>query len=770
MAVLPHALANRLASGLLQDTPASTLEEQMSRFSPRMLVSFSTRLSFLHSDAQALAIIKRWFGGDGYLADLTASTNDQVAMFNNVAPLMPSLAMLALEGCELSTSILGRYAASIHRLACCEGLFERAFDLLAKVAAFSTDATVAKNAAELVASLFLMGRGEVSVPCAQRLQLVESLLMSQEFESRALAFKCLDAMLGTTGPSKTAAMNFEASAMSEGFDPLNENDRHGWLGEVLRFICERAENEVLYRGLQGCFVLALRRLCGREQLLDTLVSSVKVLFSGSFHRDAWVACERALLNDGESFSTGHRTRLRALIEEISPVTLEDRLAAITGDESIEFYCDMKDAGLGPDPLRIGAELAMQSSVFTRISSMLFSGGLNTWQVGKGIARDSTDLRATWSALVESFKHAPVLLVSVRVLRGFLYEAERDDKSLASALLDSALNEPALLPFMAQLQNTNSFDEGEFQRVMAMLATHSVPVSNLEHLMHSPIVLAMDAENLSRLLLAIIKQPDSFLLAIQILVFRVNFDSGNQRQIDPLLLGAGRTVLDHSQFVRDADYSDALLSRLIKLCLSQPEHAGTAKIILERLKCAIIHNIVHPFAYRETLSALITEYSQVTLDVLFEGRASGLHEHASILYVFDEVGNRPTDGFATDDVIDWCEHEPVSRYPFAALIVPLFQDSPRTQPESWTQLSLSILNRAPDQIAVLQAYGLRLGPRGEFLRDELMETYARLLGKLSPKVKPESRSTICKLQLHLTQSAQDQRDEEQEYRESEEGFE
>lgn len=770
MAVLPHALANRLASGLLRDTPAPVLEQQISRFNPRMLESLSTRLSFLHADAQALGIIKRWFGAGGFLADLTASTGEQLAMFHNVAPLMPSVAMLALERCDFSTTIVGRYAVSIHRLACCEGLFERAFDLLKNVAVYSPDVVVAKSAAELAASLFFMGRGEVSVPCAQRLQVVESLLVSQVVEFRALGFKCLDAMLGSAGPSTTAAMNFEASSVSEGFVPLSEKDRQVWLDAVLEFICQRAENEVLKAGLQGCFVLALRGLCGREQLLDTLFSSVKVLLSGRFHRDAWVACERALLNDGQSFSTAHQTRLRALIDEISPVTLEDRLLAIAGDESIEFFSVMKDAGRGPDPLQVGADLAMHSSAFTRLSSMLFSGGLSTWQVGEGIARASTDLPATWSALVESFKLAPVAPVSVRLLKGFLHKVERNDKSLVQGLLDGVLHEPALLPFIAQLQNANSFDGREFQRIMAGLATHGIPVSNLAHLAYSPVVLSMGAADLSLLLLALIKQPDSFLLAMQILALRVNFDSGNDRQVDPLLLEAGRTVFDHSQFVKNADYSDAPLSRLIKLCLSQPEHASTARVVFERLKCAVMHKIVHPLAYGETISALITAYPHETLDVLFEGEASGPDEHASILYFFDEAKNSPTDGFATDDVIDWCQHEPVSRYPFAALIVPLFQYSALSQPESWTPLALRVLNRAPDQIAVLKAYGLRLGPRGLFLRDELMETYARLLGTLSLQVKAESHSTIRTLQLHLQQSAQDQRDEEERYRESEEGFE
>ncbi|WP_095067616.1 hypothetical protein [Pseudomonas sp. Irchel 3A18] len=770
MAVLPHALANRLALGLLRDTSAPILEQQMSRFSARMLVSLSTRFSFLHADAQALGIIKRWLGTGGYLADLTASTDEQLAMFLNVAPLMPSLAIRVLERGDYSPRILGRYAASIHRLACCDGLFERAFDLLKNVAVDSSDAEVAKNAAELAASLFFMGRGEVSVPCAGRLLVVEPLLMSQVVEFRTLGFKCLDAMLGSVGPSTTAAMNFEASSVSEGFVPLSEKDRQGWLDSVLGFICQCAENEVLKAGLQDCFVFALRRLCGREQLLDTLFSSVKVLLSGRFHRDAWVAGERALLNDGESFSTAHRKKLRALIDEMGPVTLEDRLLAIAGDESIEFFCVMKDAGRGPDPLQVGADLAMHSSAFTRLSSMLFSGGLSTWQVGEGIAGASTDLPATWSALVESFKLAPVAPVSVRLLKGFLHKVELNDKSLVQDLLDGALHEPALLPFIAQLQNANSFDEREFQRIMTGLATHGIPVSNLAHLAHSPVVLSMWAADLSRLLLALIKQPDSFLLAMQILSLRVNFDLGNDRQVDPLLLEAGRTVLDHSQFVSNADYSDAPLSRLIKLCLSQPEHASTARVVFERLKCAVMHKIVHPLAYRQTISALITAYPHVTLDVLFEGGASGRDEHASILYVFDEAENTPTDGFATDDVIDWCQHEPVSRYPFAALIVPLFQYSALSQPESWTPLALRVLNRAPDQIAVLKAYGLRLGPRGLFLRDELMETYACLLGKLSLQVKPESHSTIRTLQLHLQQSAQDQRDEEEQYRESEEGFE
>src|SRR5207302_10092420 len=67
-AVLPHAIANRLAAVALQNIPYATIESQL--VSERLLRSFSRRLGYLHASNEAVGIVKKWLGADGLLEDI----------------------------------------------------------------------------------------------------------------------------------------------------------------------------------------------------------------------------------------------------------------------------------------------------------------------------------------------------------------------------------------------------------------------------------------------------------------------------------------------------------------------------------------------------------------------------------------------------------------------------------------------------------------------------------------------------------------------------
>lgn len=70
-AILPHALAHRLAKRALEDIPLQRIEDVLIKEgSPRMLRSFSRRIGYLHDDERAILLARKWFGQDGLLSSL----------------------------------------------------------------------------------------------------------------------------------------------------------------------------------------------------------------------------------------------------------------------------------------------------------------------------------------------------------------------------------------------------------------------------------------------------------------------------------------------------------------------------------------------------------------------------------------------------------------------------------------------------------------------------------------------------------------------------
>ena len=64
-ALLPHAIANRLAAMALENIFPQDLEQLFATASPRLLRSISRRLGYLHTSEAAQKIVRRWLADDG---------------------------------------------------------------------------------------------------------------------------------------------------------------------------------------------------------------------------------------------------------------------------------------------------------------------------------------------------------------------------------------------------------------------------------------------------------------------------------------------------------------------------------------------------------------------------------------------------------------------------------------------------------------------------------------------------------------------------------
>jgi hypothetical protein len=104
-AVLPHAIANRLATAALQRIPRENLLSTMvERAPPRLLRSFSRRLGYLNSSKEAQDIVEGWLAPNGLLADVANLDELGRAMFENIAPVAPSAVLSAMENTLADTA------------------------------------------------------------------------------------------------------------------------------------------------------------------------------------------------------------------------------------------------------------------------------------------------------------------------------------------------------------------------------------------------------------------------------------------------------------------------------------------------------------------------------------------------------------------------------------------------------------------------------------------------------------------------------------------
>jgi hypothetical protein len=97
-AVLPPAIANRLAATALQNIPPSAIQDCFVRGGrERLLKSFSRRIGYLNDSEQARSIASKWLGRGGMLENPAELDDLGYAIFNYIAPASPESALSALE-------------------------------------------------------------------------------------------------------------------------------------------------------------------------------------------------------------------------------------------------------------------------------------------------------------------------------------------------------------------------------------------------------------------------------------------------------------------------------------------------------------------------------------------------------------------------------------------------------------------------------------------------------------------------------------------------
>ena len=466
-AVLPHAIANRLAARALEDTPYDLIDQQLvNGGTERLARSFSRRLSFLHDHPKAVAIVERWLAPDGLLGDVTALNDLGRAMFENVAPVLPEAALAALERAgnqhlDVATMVWRRHRSLLRSLAYDPPLFERSVQVLARAATQSTDEREAKEASDTFVSLFTIYLSGTHATIEQRLGVIERLLRSGEVKARALGLAALDEVLEATHFSWGYQFEFGARSRDYGHQPRTNADVTRWYGAAFSLIERLALTEgVLKPELRDLVARNFRGLWTSAHMHGEVEKLSRGFAADGFWRAGWAACRQTLHFDRNSLTPEAASRLSALEADLRPSTLQERVhAVVLGDRSAGL--DLEDMDVDGDVMsaierldaiarELGAAVAADDEVFAELLPDLLRGGNRTWAFGSGLAGASPDVRATWAKLVEGLDQIPVEQRDAQVLRGFLAELSRQDRDLVQHILDSALDQPAVVVFLPVL--------------------------------------------------------------------------------------------------------------------------------------------------------------------------------------------------------------------------------------------------------------------------------------------------------------------------------
>ncbi len=748
-AVLPHAIANRLAVRALEDTPYDHINQQLvDGGTERLARSFSRRLSFLHDHPKAIAIVKRWLAPDGILGDPAALNDLGRAMFENVAPVLPEAALATLERAgnrppDMATKVWQRHLSLLRSLAYDPLLFERSAQLLARASMQSTDEREAKQAFDAFASLFTIYLSGTHASIEQRLDMIERFLRSGEAKARGLGLFALGKVLKAAHFSSGSRFEFGARSRDYGYRPRSDTDVARWYGAALTLIERLALTEgVLQPELRDLLAQKFRDLWTSAHMHDQLEWLARRFAADGFWREGWVACRQTLHFDRDRLPSEAKARLSALEADLRPSNLPERVRAVVlGDRTGGL--DLEDIEVDGDPVRaaerleaiaraLGSDVATDEEVFVELLPDLLRGGNWAWAFGRGLAGASPDPRATWARLVEALERLTPEQRNAQVLRGFLAELWENDRGLAQNLLDSAIDQPTIAAFLPELHSAVSLDVHSVKRLKRALSLGKVPVEKYRYLAFGRTTDHLEGCDLKELVLLIANQPEGFDVALEILCMRLYSDRSAHREHDTTILEAGRELLQRVTFQGRKQRSDYRLAEVAVACLNGSDAAPIAAAIAVRLRQAVAAYETYSWNNDNLLKALLELQPVAVLDSLFAGEEIDDTAGARVFENLEDHRGNPADAISCETLVAWCEEDRERRYPIAASFITFAHGPEVSGPRVWSAQAKSLFASAPDPRSVLTVLIERFRPMSwSGSRAALMEANFRLLDSLEP---------------------------------------
>jgi len=777
-AVLPHAIANRMATRALQDIPLKFIESQLvAQASPRVVISLTRRLSYLASCPRAVSLVDRWLAPSGRFGDVAAMSYWETGLLKNLAPVAPASVLAALERLAASqeetvATKLGQHVLLIGRLAYAVAYFARCIALLTQVALNARSDSYARAAERAIASLCDLLMPCTEAPAEQRLGYVAFLVDSKDHGYQRLARLALKAALAITTVRTDFYSDFGAQPRGIGPKPHTLEDCLAWYRRTLALLNRfMAQSETAFLFGRDLLSQHFRALCTHfEGLVPELCQSLRAASRKTFWYEGYKACTEVL--EGVRLSSPYLEIVKELAAQFAPHDLASkvRVMLMGGDSgSIGAPSTAREEQRAQAAFELGLALAGDAASLSVVFSELIRGGQRIREIGAGLAGQEKDQHYSWDDLVSAWATVPEDERDPALLAGYLKQLARLNNELAQHLLDRCLGHPALLAVLPTLQCAVGFDQDSVDRMHAAFATGAVPVTQYRVLRN-----AFDQNRVvGAELVPLLQHPcatrDGFLEVLEVIthwliLYRFEVDSPAWPPLQTLC----RNILLRLPVTQHGQHDD-VLAHIAKFCLVGDDSATLAGKLAQHWRLAVLGGMVHPWDNQLYKEALLSKEPIVVLDVLYAGsdeeRRTGIDMLADHLHKV----TAPVDVVNAESIVSWCRHGDPDRFDFAASVISPFIDDGTGQGK-FSEAALALLNAAPHGDKLLLVITERTPTYNIGSVAEYFESAGRALDMLPPELTTRMPGAVAQARQRLSVRVDERRAIEAQYAEERSGFE
>jgi hypothetical protein len=720
-AILPHAIANRLAALALEEIPTGVLNHFCGTSPARLLRSFSRRLGYLHTSERAREIASDWLSEEGLLGHPERLDDLGLSMLANVAPVAPAMTLDVLEraiGSDRSqpTRENERFSPLLSSLAYDAELFDKATHLLLGC----SDGERNPKGTEFgrsFASFFQIAVSGTHATIEQRLQVVEGLLLSGSEKRRDLGLLCLAALLQTSMFSSFHHFEFGTRPRDYGFYPQTRDDVRHWFGLVLDFCKRIAPEPALGPEVGKIAAEKLRGLWCDVAMYDEVVDICRAYSAAGLWVEGWAAIESIRRWHKEPFAPEVESKLLLADRTLKPTTLLDRVRSVvfrnTNDDFIDPDADyMAELNrLQAVSMDLGRQVAVNSAALSALLPELVTAKelLNVAPFVKGLVDETVNCRELWDRMLSVFAKADPKQRRADLFGLFLVSLHSKDSELVETLLDESLENPLLAEYFPLLQSPVGSRGRAMERLRNSLERDTVPVRHYRSLIYmQDSITGQDAEWLIPM---ISRKDGGFAVAVEVLFSLIHSSKRTQSPMSPGLIRAGQALVATFDLEDTSDIEAYRLGEIAKTCLPGDQGYGVAQQVCERAK-----NSSHPWriAYsdaRSVFGSILAVQPIAVLDTFFPPGCTNSDTAYFLRVQIDDRWGSAFDNIPDEILLAWCNVERETRFVLIASLICPFREDTKSKTQSWTATALGILREAPRPVEVLKRYILRLEPTG-----------------------------------------------------------
>ena len=740
-AVLPQAIANRLARGALHNIRPSALQNTFGApNNDRLIMSFAHRLGLLGApqDSTAQEIVRAWLSDDGLLLPILGINETKTQILEYIIHVCPSLLLERLEAEIDDTTFTNLSAFSygtpnkivnlIILLANYANFFERCINLLLRITLCNSLLKIEYK----VLQLFQPYLSGTRASAQQRADVLKQLIWSDEKKKQDLGMKMLSKTLAGSPWSGLHLARVELSGVLIVYGSVSDEEafqswRQIFLDITVRS-CLEGDDPNRNKEARKIFTQYFGSLWSENTLHDQLIQAAKKLNDHYPWIEGWKAINETIYRHYKIIEGGETDNpvpdeLVELRDFLTPKDLGSSIKVyLSGDSEVssvdtEFDDSSEDgyeaaeARIKAKVIDLGEQVAKSKLNLEDFGTSLFAENYlpNGYNFGIGLAKGSENLNATWDQLVTALKSTGITSFNYEVLAGFIHETARINKKRSISILDACMEDPLLGCAIVPLHPQEDFSEDDFDRCMKAIENPEISPLRHEYFLWQSKYSHFPKEkklHLARVLLEHPKGTETLIRGLGMKIHRrpdktIDILGPNLRQI-------GLSVVIKYLHVKDGILNGFIIDDLEVIIREILSYADNGGVKLQLLDTVFSRLDAHQYSLGQEaiFQAIVDILPEDFLDKIFSGDEqqqqyrrrqifeSSLYSNEKSILVKADIGR----------IIEWClgRNEPLV-WATIAKSLPVFVSKEDSETVELSDTSIRFLEESPYPEKVLAGY-------------------------------------------------------------------